>query len=76
MTLDRNGAALASFLAKLFRKMNDGSSMPAAWNELAPHDREVSASDAPETIFACERGQITFDPTSLGVTASGTPARS
>jgi hypothetical protein len=76
MTLDRKGTALASFLAKLFRKMSDGSSMPAAWNELAPRDPEVNESDGPEAIFACERGQITFDATSLGVAAAGIPPRS
>ena len=60
MTLDRKGTALPTFLARLFERMNAGTSMPVAWNELAPQILGVSHGDAPETIFACERGQLAF----------------
>src|SRR5262249_34932130 len=60
MTIDRKGTGLPTFLARLFQKMIAGTSMPVAWNELAPQIPGMDHADAPETIFACERGQISF----------------
>src|SRR5207249_1654505 len=76
MTLDRKGTALPTFLARLFQMMNVGISMPVAWNELAPQIPGMDHADAPETIFACERGQITFGGAQPGVAAGGAAPRS
>jgi hypothetical protein len=60
MTLDRKGAGLATFLARLFSQMTAGTCMPDAWNQLAPQVTHVDHGEAPETIFSCERGQVAF----------------
>src|SRR5262245_14658651 len=51
MTIDRKGAALPTFLSRLFQKMNAGTPMPVAWNELAPQIPGVHHADAPDAIF-------------------------
>ena len=76
MTLDRKGAGLPTFLARLFERMNAGASMLVAWNELAPQGPGVGHEDAPETVFACERGQLAFGAAQHGVAAGGAAARS
>jgi hypothetical protein len=63
MTLDRKGSCLATFLNSLFTKMQQGKSMPEAWGELAPQAPDLEHPNAPETIFACERGAVTFTRT-------------
>jgi hypothetical protein len=75
MTLDRKGAGLPTFLARLFERMNAGTSMPVAWNELAPQTPGASHGDAPEVIFSCERGQVTFGAAQPGVASGGTAPR-
>jgi hypothetical protein len=59
MTLDRKGGAFPGFFRRLFSAMFEGASMPVAWARLAPQHAPAHA-DAPETIFAAERGQVTF----------------
>jgi hypothetical protein len=59
MVLDRKGEALPKFLASLFSLMTDGVSMPVAWTRLAPQTG-VTHADLPESIFACEIGQLAF----------------
>jgi hypothetical protein len=76
MTLDRKGAGLPSFLARLFERMNAGTSMPVAWNELAPQGPGVGHEDAPDTVFSCERGQLAFGAAQHGVAAGGAAHRS
>lgn len=60
MTLERKGDAFAAFFGKLFGLMFRGVSMPAAWVQLAPQVPGHPHSDLPETIFACEVGQLAF----------------
>ena len=76
MTLDRKGAELPTFLARLFERMNAGTSMPVAWNELAPESAGLSHGNAPETIFLCERGQLAFGAAQHGSAAGGVTPRS
>ncbi|MFO0873064.1 MAG: hypothetical protein U0575_03720 [Phycisphaerales bacterium] len=76
MTLDRKGVGLPSFLARLFERMHAGTSMPTAWNELAPQVPGVGRADTPETVFACERGQLAFGAAQQGVAADGAATRS
>jgi len=60
MTLERKGDAFAAFFGKLFGLMFRGVSMPAAWVQLAPQVPGLEHADAPESIFACEVGQLAF----------------
>ena len=60
LSLSRKGSLLPRFLARLFSKMKQGTSMPVAWNELAPQIPGIDHDDTPEAIFACERGQVAF----------------
>jgi hypothetical protein len=60
MTLDRKGAAFGTFFARLFGDMLKGTSMPVAWERLAPQIPGETHRDAPEAIFACELGQVAF----------------
>jgi hypothetical protein len=60
MTLGRKGPVLAEFLGRLFTQMKQGVTMPVAWNNLAPQIPGVEHKDVPETIFACERGEVVF----------------
>jgi hypothetical protein len=59
LTLDRKGKALTDFLCELFSAMKQGTSMPVAWVRLAP-EHGSEAANLPDTIFACERGQVCF----------------
>jgi hypothetical protein len=59
LTLDRKGTAFSQFLYQLFTAMKRGTSMPVAWVRLAPQ-HESQDANLPETIFACERGQVCF----------------
>jgi hypothetical protein len=60
MTLDRKGASFETFFSRLFRDMFKGTSMPVAWERLAPQIPGEVHRDAPEAIFACELGHIAF----------------
>jgi hypothetical protein len=60
MTLKRNGEGFPRFFADLFSRMRAGISMPIAWVQLAPQHARSQGKDRPETMFACEVGQITF----------------
>lgn len=60
MTLDRKGAAFGVFFSRLFGDMLKGTSMPVAWERLAPQIPGEAHRDAPEAIFACEVGQVAF----------------
>ena len=40
--------------------MKLGTSMPRAWVKLAPLVPRGTPADCPETIFACELGQLAF----------------
>jgi hypothetical protein len=62
MTLERKGDAFAAFFGKLFGLMFRGVSMPVAWVQLAPQIPGHPHADLPETIFACELGQLAFKP--------------
>jgi hypothetical protein len=59
MTLDRCGGAFESFFQALFSKMWAGASMTDAWMQLNPKPPRRNF-DAPETIFSCEVGPLTF----------------
>jgi hypothetical protein len=58
MTLDRKDAAFGRFFSRLFTAMKKGTSMPLAWVKLAPQG--LDHPDCPDTIFACEVGQLAF----------------
>jgi hypothetical protein len=60
MTLDRKGEALPTFLARLFTTMRQGIPMPKAWAALAPQSKGASHVGLPDTIFACELGDISL----------------
>jgi len=60
MTIDRGGDRFPSFLEKLLLEMQSGSSMPVAWNRIAPQIPGQLHPDAPGTIFYCGRGQVRF----------------
>lgn len=61
MTLERKGDAFGAFFGKLFELMFRGVSMPVAWVQLAPQVPGHPHADLPETIFACEVGQLAFE---------------
>jgi hypothetical protein len=60
MTLNRHGEAFGRFFGALFEKMLEGTPMQVAWVRLNPQVPGLSQADAPETIFTCEIGQLTF----------------
>lgn len=60
LTLDRKGDHFTQFLGGLLERMTGGSSMPVAWNDLAPQYRQADHSRVPETICAMGRGQARF----------------
>ncbi|WP_420128776.1 hypothetical protein [Longimicrobium sp.] len=60
MALERKGDAFPAFFGKLFGLMFRGVSMPVAWAQLAPQIPGHEHAGLPESIFACELGQITF----------------
>ena len=74
MTIERNGSALPTFLARLFTHMNDGVSMPVAWNRLAPQIPNAEHGGLPATIFSCERGQVAFCAAQQAVEGAGRSA--
>jgi hypothetical protein len=60
MTLDRKGELFGHFFLRLFGEMKQGTSMPVAWAKLAPQGPDATHADCPETVFACELGQLAF----------------
>jgi hypothetical protein len=60
ITLARNGPAFPQFFRALFTRMKRGSSMPSAWNRLAPQIPGKDHAGCPATIFLCELGGISF----------------
>ena len=60
MTIDRKGDVFAQFFQRLFTAMKQGTPMPVAWVKLAPQIPNTAHNDCPDTIFACELGQIAF----------------
>lgn len=60
MTLYRKGAVFPDFFRRLFTEMQRGVSMPVAWLKLAPQVPGSEHPDCPDTIFACEVGQLVF----------------
>jgi hypothetical protein len=60
LTLRRKGTSFVSFFQRLFADMAKGVSMPVAWVRLAPQVPGHEHPDCPDTIFACEAGQIAF----------------
>ena len=58
LTLNRRGAAFGRFFAALFADMKHGTTMPMAWVRLAPQIPGGSHPECPDTIFACELGQV------------------
>lgn len=59
MTLERKGDAFPTFFRELFGLMFRGVSMPVAWVQLAPQVPGLEHA-GPESIFACEVGQLAF----------------
>ena len=60
MALDRRGDIFPKFFQRLFTEMKRGVSMPVAWVKLAPQAPQAKHADCPDTIFACEVGQLAF----------------
>lgn len=61
MALERKGDAFPAFFSKLFGLMFRGVSMPVAWVQLAPQIPGHEHTGLPESIFACEVGQLAFE---------------
>ena len=62
MTLARKGKGFGEFFTGLFTRMRAGVSMPVAWVQLAPQLEALQNPAFPESIFACELGQLAFGP--------------
>ena len=60
LTLNRRGSVFPKFVAKLFTEMKNGTAMPRAWVKLAPQIPGVEHPECPDTIFACELGQVSL----------------
>lgn len=60
MTRNRKGDSFAIFFERLFKKMMEGSTMPIAWDELAPQKPGSRHKDCPGTMFICEAGHLSF----------------
>jgi hypothetical protein len=60
MTIDRGEHRFTNFLNKLLDEMKSGSSMPIAWNRIAPQIPGQVHPDAPQTIFWSGLGQVRF----------------
>jgi hypothetical protein len=60
MTIARRDHAFPIFFLHLFEDMKKGVSMPLAWVKLAPQGSGKEHESLPETIFACEVGQLAF----------------
>jgi hypothetical protein len=67
MTLDRKGNALPTFLVRLFTAMQQGVPMPKAWVSLAPQSARAPHANLPETIFACELGDVALPAASRAI---------
>jgi hypothetical protein len=76
MTLDRKGDALPAFLVRLFTIMQRGVPMPKAWSTLAPQSKGTPHAGLPDTIFACELGDILFAAAPRAISAPPPPRRS
>jgi hypothetical protein len=61
ITLSRNGEHFGQFFHQLFTLMQQGTSMPMAWVQLAPQG-PVQPPDIPGAIFLAEAGHIAFGP--------------
>ena len=60
MTIDRRENRHSEFIERLFGEMQSGSSMPVAWNKIAPQIPGQQHPDAPTSIFYSGLGQIRF----------------
>jgi len=60
MVSDRRGEAFGKFMVRLFGMMLEGKSMPAAWSEIQPQNGPAVEEVLPDSIFACELGDVTF----------------
>jgi hypothetical protein len=52
LTINRKGAAFATFYSELFGRMYRGKTMPVAWVELAPQIPGAAHENCPDGIFA------------------------
>jgi hypothetical protein len=59
-TIDRKGEAFSRFFKEMFTRMKAGTSMPKAWNAIAPQYRHAVHHDLPVTICQLEAGQVRF----------------
>jgi len=60
MILDRKGDKFTRFYQRLFTEMNQGVSMPVAWNKLVPQIPGVEHLDSPDALMLIDAGQIAF----------------
>ncbi|HEY1266833.1 MAG TPA: hypothetical protein VGH16_06215 [Candidatus Binatia bacterium] len=60
LILDRRGEMFGEFFLNLFTAMKQGTSMPVAWNKLAPQIPRRDHPDCPASICLMRAGQITF----------------
>ncbi len=60
MTIDRRGDCFSNFIAKLLHEMQSGSSMPVAWNKIAPQIPGQEHPGVPASIFYSGLGQVRF----------------
>jgi hypothetical protein len=60
LTIDRRGEIFGKFFRKLFTAMKQGTSMPVAWNKLAPQIPRNDHPDCPASICVMGAGQIAF----------------
>jgi hypothetical protein len=59
-TIDRKGEAFSQFFKELFTRMKAGTTMPRAWNAIAPQYRHDVHHDLPVTVCQLEAGQVRF----------------
>lgn len=60
MTIDRRENRHSEFIERLLGEMQSGSSMPVAWNKIAPQIPGKQHLDTPDAIFSSGLGQIRF----------------
>ena len=60
LILDRRGEMFGEFFLKLFTAMKQGTSMPVAWNKLAPQIPRKDHPDCPASICVMGAGQVAF----------------
>jgi hypothetical protein len=58
-TLNRKGQGFEIFYQRLFEQMANGTSMPVAWNKLAPQIPGMEHPDGPHCLLICE---VAFEP--------------